>query len=143
METTSIKNSKGIVFCTISLLPKEDLIYVEWIGFVNEAEASKTACWKIVEVIKHSKKSLVLNDNRKQTGPWPPVEEWLGKVWIPGMKDAGLKRFAHVHSPNYFTELSAKNNLKDTVSGIEFGHFNNEKDAKMWLIGLSEVVPKV
>ena len=143
MDTVSTKNSKGITFCTISLLPTQDFIYVEWIGFVNEVEASKTACLKIVEFIRRSGKNILLNDNRKQTGPWPPVEQWLGEVWIPGMKTAGLKRFAHLHSPNYFTELSAKNNLKDVVAGIEFGHFNNEKEATTWLTSLNEVQPQV
>ena len=142
MNTVTTENSRGTMFCTISL-PAENFIYVEWVGFVNEVDASKTACLKIVDFIRKSGKSLVLNDNRKQTGPWPPVEQWLGEVWIPGMRDAGLKRFAHLHSSNVFTELSAKNNLRDTVEGIEFGHFKDEEEAKAWLAGVNEVLPKV
>ncbi|MEM9829547.1 MAG: hypothetical protein AAF944_02865, partial [Bacteroidota bacterium] len=143
MNTVSIKNSKGVVFCTISALPSEEFIYVEWIGYVNEVEASKTACRKIVDFIEQSGKSILLNDNRKQTGPWPPVEKWLGEVWIPAMKEAGLKMFAHLHSPSYFTELSAKNNLKDILGGIEFGHFKSEEEAKAWLTTPNEVLIKV
>ncbi|MGD1895023.1 MAG: hypothetical protein ACFB15_31070 [Cyclobacteriaceae bacterium] len=141
--TVNIKNSKDVTFCTISALPSEDYIYVEWIGFVNEIEASKIACRKVVDFIERSGKILLLNDNRKQTGPWPPIEKWLGEVWIPAMRNAGLKMFAHLYSPSYFTELSAKTNLRDTVGGIEFGHFNSEEDAKGWLANQDEALPKV
>ena len=143
MNAVNIKNSKNITFCTISLMPSQNYVYVEWIGFIDEAETSKTACQEVVEFIQHSEKSLLLNDNRRQTGPWPPINKWIGEVWIPSMIEAGLRKFAHIYSPNYFSELSAKKNLRDDVSGIKFGHFSNEKKARKWLVGRSEALPNV
>jgi hypothetical protein len=78
--------------------------------------------------------SLLLNDNRNQSGPWPKLDDWLATVWIPALSAAGLKRMAHIHSTSIFTQISARRFAQDVVHGIEFAHFDDEAEAIAWLV---------
>ena len=133
------ENSKGKVFMEASLQPEGNILYCRWIGLVNEIEPSKKACLLITSLIEKHEVSLVLNDNRDQKGPWPALDDWLGSVWIPGMANAGLKKFAHIHSENFFTEVSAKKILQENIMGITFKHFNSTETAKNWLFEVVNV----
>ena len=84
----------------------------------------------VLETIKQSGKKLLLNDNREQTGPWPPTNIWLEETWVPAIRKAGIERFAHLHSSNIFTEMSARKTLGDNASEIAFGHFGSKRRAK-------------
>ncbi len=134
MQPITLKNSKNTDMFKIKLLEKEHIIYSEWIGFISEIDIAKQACLMMVNKIKETKVRLLLNDNRKQLGPWPSIDDWLSTVWIPDMSDAGLKYFAHIHSKSVFTQISANKILSETKNGIEFRHFEDEESAKKWLI---------
>jgi hypothetical protein len=132
MERT-VQNSSGKTFFKGRYLNEDDMLYCQWIGFVNEIEPSKKACMAVVDLIETYHADALMNDNREQSGPWPKLDEWLGTVWIPAMAQKGLKYFAHIHSESAFTQISANNVLKQSISGIEFAHFKTEEAAMMWL----------
>ncbi|MDO1451530.1 hypothetical protein Q0590_34980 [Rhodocytophaga aerolata] len=66
-----IRNSKGVVFCTLEHQPQKGIIYVNWKGFVNDIEPSKQACLAIAEMIRATDCRHVVNDNREQVGSQP------------------------------------------------------------------------
>lgn len=130
----TIENATGKTFLEVSLLSENNILKCRWIGFVNEIEPSKKACLLIISLIEKYSVKLIFNDNREQTGPWPPINDWLFDVWFPGMKEAGLEKFAHIHSENIFTEISAKSVLQEDILGITFKHFDTPQTATDWLV---------
>ncbi|MCU0353068.1 MAG: hypothetical protein MUD08_04900 [Cytophagales bacterium] len=133
MEYSTVSNPKGEEFFHAYHNADENLIHCQWMGFVNDIEAAKQACLAMVSLIRQTQCPNLLNDNRLQTGPWPPINDWLQSVWIPQMANAGLRHFAHIHSENFFTELSAKRVLTEQVGELVFQHFKDEAVARQWL----------
>lgn len=109
-----------------------DWLYADWQGYLNEEGAKKSAL-AVIKGIKETGTTKVLNDNRNQTGPWPPIDQWLAEVFIPGLKEAGLQYFAYIHSPSVFTQMSASKFANQIINEIEFDHFKDETEARQWL----------
>jgi hypothetical protein len=133
MEHT-VTDSKGNVFFDAHYRADLGILHCEWIGFINDIEPAKKACLLMAELIKFYGCKLLLNDNRRQIGPWPAINSWLENTWKPALSAAGLKSFAHIHSENVFTQFTANKVLQKEFShGIHFGHFENEEIAIAWL----------
>lgn len=130
----TVENSEGKTFLEIDLHQEHNILYCRWIGLITEIESSKEACLLIISLIEKYKVKFLLNDNRDQKGPWPAINEWLGTVWIPGMVEAGLEKFAHIHSENVFTEMSAKRALQEEVIGLTIKHTKSYQSANEWLL---------
>ncbi len=75
-----------------------------------------------------------MNEVKNSNGKLMFKINYLEEVWIPGMAEAGLKFFAHIHSDNVFTQLSASRIVSESKHGIEFRHFKDESIAKKWLL---------
>jgi hypothetical protein len=119
-------------FIRLNHRPEQPWLHADWIGFID-SERGQKACLAIVDALMHTGVSLLLNDNRNQSGPWPKLDEWLATVWVPALSGAGLKRMAHIHSASIFTQVSAKRFAQDVIQGIEFAHFDDENQAIEWL----------
>jgi hypothetical protein len=97
-------------------------------------EEVKEACLKGLSLIEKNKCPNLLNDNSQISGPWSGANEWIATVWMPKALSLGLKRFAHVVSPNIFSALSAEQ-LVNKVEGMNFEMriFKTKKEAQQWL----------
>lgn len=133
METIdySVKNKLGEVYFTSVFDDENGWIYNEWKGDLTVDEVIE-ACKVSLEFIEKEKPELVLNDNSRLTGSWDEANEWIAQNWMPRALAAGLKKFAHVISPDVFGALSAEE-LVTKVSGFEMRIFENEEEAKAWL----------
>lgn len=134
-----IWDSKQTVFFEIIYKPKENYIHCKWIGFVNEIAPSKKAYKLILSYAQRYNCARILHDNTQQVGPWPKINEWLEKVWMPSLKDVGVHFFAHVYSKNVFTQLSAQNLLDKGLSKLSLKYFYNLEPAKEWLLKQRQV----
>lgn len=133
------KDSKGEIFFKARYRDNDSILYCEWIGFINDIEPAKKACMRMVELLEEKKCKMLLNDNREQIGPWPPISDFLNDIWKPALAKAGLLAFAHIHSENVFTQFTANRVLNAEKShGIHFEHFDNEERAIFWLKSIAE-----
>ncbi|MEM9828988.1 MAG: STAS/SEC14 domain-containing protein [Bacteroidota bacterium] len=133
METIdfSVKNKLGEVYYSFSFDEENGWIYSEWKGDVTADEVIE-ACKAGIDYIEEKKPEKILNDNSQLTGPWDEANEWIAQNWMPRALAAGLKKFAHVISPDVFGALSAEE-LITKVSGFEMRIFEDEEEAKSWL----------
>ncbi len=133
METIdySVKNKLGQEYFTSVYDEENGWVYNEWKGDVTANEVIE-ACKVSLEFVKKQQPEKILNDNSQLTGSWDEANEWIAQNWMPQALAAGLKKFAHVISPDVFGALSAEE-LVTKVSGFEMRTFESEKEAKAWL----------
>lgn len=120
----------------IDLDLKNKCLYANWKGF-QLIESIKKGCEHMLELLKQHDCTSVLNDNTNVTGVWSGASEWVAVDWFPRMKAAGLKKFAWVYSPSYFSRLSTDKTLSATPEEIVkeniIGVFSDIEKAREWL----------
>ncbi|PVY40700.1 hypothetical protein [Pontibacter virosus] len=117
-------------FLEISVNPENEMLLSNWQGWLN-SEKGHTGCLKILDFVKEYRITKILNDNSKVTGHSGDTE-WMNRVWIPGLRDAGVKYFAWVYSYEFFTQLEIDNTV-DRSTGIAMRTFFLPDDARQWL----------
>jgi hypothetical protein len=133
METLdySVKNKLGEVYFTSSFDDANGWVYNEWKGEVTVDEVIE-ACVVSIEYLEEQKSPKILNDNSQLKGSWDEANEWIAQNWMPRALAAGLKKFAHITSPDVFGALSAEE-LVTQAKDFEMRIFNNRAEAKAWL----------
>ena len=127
------KNKFNKVYYTLEYDKANNYNYSNWIGYVG-VEDVKDACLKCLTVMEKNKCANILNDNSQISGPWSGANEWIASVWMPKALQLGLKRFAHVVSPNVFSAMSVEQ-LVSKVEGMNFEMriFKTKEEAHNWL----------
>ncbi|HTF81241.1 MAG TPA: hypothetical protein VL947_05940 [Cytophagales bacterium] len=133
MQKIELKNDLGKVFFTLEFKQQEDLIYANWIGFVNVDNVIEGAT-KVLDAIESTHCSNFINDNRELNGPWKNANDWIENIWTPKAVGAGLRNFAFIVSPNIFAELSAKDlSVRLDNVGFEMRTFKDYESALSWI----------
>ncbi|MEM9828987.1 MAG: STAS/SEC14 domain-containing protein [Bacteroidota bacterium] len=127
----SVKNALGNDLIQIEYDEANGWLYTRWIGDLT-VEDVETGGEKMLEQVKEKSCQKVLNDNRDVIGSWDEANEWIAQNWMPRALAAGLKKFAHVISPDIFSALSAEEMITQ-VNGFEMRIFEDEEEAKSWL----------
>lgn len=109
----------------------ENWLYAEWIGKQN-FQTVTFGCEVMLEALKEYKCVKVLNDNTLVTGTWSEASEWGAKDWFPRMEAAGLKYFAWIYSPDYYSQMSADKTLVLFKNTTIFT-FSDKPSATEWL----------
>ncbi|MDO6391481.1 hypothetical protein Q4E40_15185 [Pontibacter sp. BT731] len=86
---------------------------------------------KILDYVNEYKITKILNDNSKVTGHSGDTK-WMNKVWIPGLREAGVQYFAWVYSYEFFTQMEIDKTV-DNSTGIAMRTFFLPEDARQWL----------
>ncbi len=128
-----LKNKLGKVYYSVEHDPANGWNYSTWTGYVTVEEV-KQACLEGLALISSNRCPDLLNDNSLIAGPWSGANEWIATEWMPKALGMGLKRFAHVVSPNVFAALSASQ-LVSRVEGMNFEMriFQTRTEAQKWL----------
>ncbi|MCJ8210861.1 PAS domain-containing sensor histidine kinase [Mucilaginibacter sp. RS28] len=105
---------------------------VDWLGYQN-FDSVKSGCLAMLEILKKSGCTKVLNDNTHVLGNWSEAVDWGGTVWFPAMEQAGLKYFAWIYSPSTFSRMSAKKSLDIAIGNITAQFFTDRDEASQWL----------
>jgi hypothetical protein len=120
----------------IDLDLKNKCLYANWKGF-QLIESVKNGCEKMLLFLQKHDCHHVLNDNTNVSGVWSGASEWVATDWFPRMKDAGLKKFAWVYSPSYFSRLSTDKTLEATPPELLKENiievFTDIEEAREWL----------
>ncbi|HYF04374.1 MAG TPA: hypothetical protein VEC36_13405, partial [Patescibacteria group bacterium] len=118
------------------IIEGEKTLFVDWKGF-QLIESVKNGCEQILFFLKEHNCTKVLNDNTNVTGVWSGASEWVAMDWFPRMRAAGLKKFAWVYSPSYFSRMSTDKTLDATPEDILnekiIRVFTDKREAEEWL----------
>jgi hypothetical protein len=118
--------------------PGENWLYARWMGRQSARdirEGGRAMLQAMAEVALRHRCGRVLNDNREVVGSWSHSLQWAASEWLPQMRDAGLRRFAWVLSPDGFAALSS---LRMTTTAGAAGAetirtFSDLHEAQDWL----------
>ncbi len=118
---------------SISINKEKKFLYVNWLGFQNN-ESVRQGCLKMLDMLKKTGLTKVLNDNRSVLGTWSDAAEWVGKEWFPMMEAAGLKHFAWIYSNSTFSQLSAHKSVDILQGKVVTRLFNDGNEGEDWLL---------
>jgi hypothetical protein len=97
------------------------------------AHRARAGCNTILDTLREHKFSKILNNNIKVTGHYPGAIDWVGKVWFPSLYELGIRYFAWVYSPAFYTQISTDEVVK-LSSMVEIQTFYDIEDACQWLL---------
>lgn len=135
MATYSVRNSKNREILRYTHHNTENLLDCEWLGLINELESASRACYEILRFVEKSGSCILLMDNRKQIAPTSVVEEWINKIWVPELYNAGIRYIAILELDSELKKIAHKKPLTDHKNGIEIRRFTGEFKARTWLHG--------
>lgn len=117
-------------YLEIRVVPEEHLLLSDWNGWLDTKKGHE-GCLAILENVKQYNIIKIHNDNSKVTGHSGDTA-WMSEVWIPALRDAGVKHFAWIYSYEFFTQLEIDNTV-DKSTGIAMRTFFLAEDALHWL----------
>lgn len=129
------------IYVTLTFEKDHNLIYVDWNGYLN-VDLVKSGSEELLKMIKQTRATKVLVDNRKVSGPWQAANEWYQTDWNPRAAKAGLTDMAVIMSENIFTQLSLQGFTKVTQGVYTVCVFNSEPQARKWLYEQHATVSK-
>jgi len=116
-------------------------IYLDYLDIPTNNEW-KNIGMKQLEIVKEFNLKYMIDDMRICTNPIPvDMQEWVAKILVPKLIDAGLQKYAQIVSPEIIIQLSGEQMIDDALiyhqkdKIFEIKIFDNEADALYWLIG--------
>lgn len=137
MMKHELKDQDGKVFFTLEYLQDKGIFYAAWFGSYLSVEQVKQGALLFLDEIASHSTSKLMNDNRQLEGVWDEANEWLAAEWMPAVIVRGLKKFAHIYSPDLYARLSAEfmqDNSQQFPEGFDLRLFDNQEDAEEWLL---------
>jgi len=119
-------------FILIEFNHEDDWMSVNWRGIVNHHDVM-AGCGEMLHFVKDRQIMDILNDNTHVEGMWSGASKWIGEVWFPALREAGLQHFAWVLSPSTLSRLSTDKTLKHTKSPDYIKTFYDLDLAADWL----------
>lgn len=129
---TVLTNSFDKVFLTIEFDAANNWVYTSWRG-VLPTERVIQGCQATIDFLQETPCIHILNDNREVIGSWSAANEWIAQNWMPQVLAMGLRRFAHVVSPDIFGQASAVELVTRIGTSLEMRLFQDIELAKAWL----------
>lgn len=110
-----------------------NVLYCQWKGYLSEALAMM-GCEKILEALPVFRCGKVLNNITDAVGACIPAASWIAEDWFPRMVIAGLSKFAWIHSPSVFSQVSINEILRLMEGNKMMNSFNNVPAGMQWLM---------
>jgi hypothetical protein len=130
-----LKTPTGRVYLTVETDSKNQLILVNWMGYLT-SDSIKTGAAAYTAALARAGFSRVLNDTREVRGPWDHSMDWVINEWAPNAANAGLRFFAMVTSPETLAEESAST-FYQQLTAFQAQVFDNREAAREWLQSVS------
>ncbi len=108
------------------------ILLADWSG-VLYPDRARSGCTTILDILSKQPFSRILNNNTKVTGHYPGALDWTGRVWFPEMFRLGVRYFAWVYSPAFYTQISTDEVIKMS-SKVTIETFYEIADAREWLL---------
>ncbi len=132
-----LRNNSGFMYYTLEYKPEQELIISAWYGEDLSLKEIQEACTLALDLIQAHQIPLILNDNSQLTGTWDNANDWINDYWMPEAIKGGLKRFAHVLSPEFYAQLSAElmeDDNQSIAADFELVIFEEVQEAENWLL---------
>jgi len=140
MNEVKLTNDLGSQFFHAFTEMDGNLIFTDWNGFVTVDDV-KAGAIEVLKLLEYHKAPMLLNSNEKLEGSWDEANEWIASEWMPKAIGLGLKRFAHIVSPEIFGALSAEEMVERAAEfDFELRTFQDVESAKAWLKSESQGV---
>ncbi len=107
IESIKLTDNDGMVYLELTPIPNDGILYSNWKGCNLSEGQIKEGSLHGIDLVKQYGLTKTINDNRQVIGVWDQAMDWVENVHFPKMTAAGLKKFAHVVSPDVFANLSA------------------------------------
>lgn len=136
MLKKELKSETNEPYIICEYFQDKQYLYSNWIGSYLPVEKIKQGTLLVLEMIKEHSATKLINDNRELEGVWDEANEFIEKVWMPQAIEAGLKRFAHILSPNLYAQLSAEfmeDNAKKIENIFALKMFGDFESAEKWV----------
>ncbi len=119
-------------YLNIRYCKEPSFLISEWSGVLDAARA-KEGCMLVLEHVKKHPTARLLNNNQQVTGHYPGAIDWAGKIWISSLYDAGLRYFAWVYSPEFYTQVGT-DEIISMSSKVTINTFFDIVTAMDWLL---------
>ena len=126
-----LRNPFGRVYLTVDTDTKNKWIYVNWMGYLTEANIKEGAAY-YTKALADAGYKCVLNDTRSIIGGWDHSLEWVLNEWAPNAARAGLKYFAMINTPETFAQSTAAN-FYNNLTAFTAQVFDDKVKAEAWL----------
>lgn len=120
-------------FLKVSVGEDNAYLFADWSGILDATKA-RTGCLAVLNCLKVHPTTKILNNNSKVTGHYPGAIEWVGSVWFPSMYKLGVRWFAWVYSPEFYTQLGT-DQIISLSSLVTIETFYDLDSARHWLSG--------
>jgi len=127
-----LKKVFGDVYFRARFMPDNAFINAQWQG-VQSVETVKQGGYKLIEMIKESGCTKLLNSNKNVIGSWDMALEWAENEWTPQIKAAGLRYLAQVIPSSIYASMTIESLIQSIDNEFEIRTFDNDESAEAWL----------
>ncbi len=121
----------------IELIAQEAVLFYQWTAEsqdLSQTEFVKEAQIIHDEIVKHNIKYILADDRNFLFPIVPALQELIAKQLLSTLNIIGVKKFAHVVSPDIITQLSVEQLFEENQSATyKDQYFNIVEDALIWL----------
>jgi hypothetical protein len=129
-------NRQGKTFHFIDLDYKKNGIFLHgWIDYRTNDQIKDVLDGHFIDMFRTSGCKKMLIDNRKMTGSFTGVNDWLGEYFMPKMLKMGLTANAVVLPGDIFSKLAVED-WDEKISGFVSRNFGDLNEALNWLKSL-------
>lgn len=107
-------------------------IYAQWFG-VQSVETVKEGCNKMLDIMKETPCTKLLNSNKEVIGSWDMAIDWVQHEWAPKMRAAGMQYIAQVIPTSIYATLTIESLIQKIDNDFEIRTFDEIEDAEAWL----------
>ena len=132
MVLKQFKNSKDVVYATVSYDAESNCVMDTWEGFFGSQDNFRSVVLYVAEVIAEKKAVKWLADLSKMNGSFDGSKDWLVSEIMPKVIQSGLLYEAIVLPKNVFSKLSARDTITK-IKDFELRQFDDINQAKSWL----------
>ncbi|MDF7811647.1 hypothetical protein [Hymenobacter sp. YC55] len=116
---------------TIAHDPINKWLYVTWRGEHSE-ESSMAGCAMILNKVRQTKSTAILNDSSQVLDGWSEVVRWIGQEFFQALADNGIQAIAWVASQNWPARIDIERVLSYATRPL-VDTFEEVESAYSWL----------
>jgi hypothetical protein len=131
-QQVELRKVFGDVFFTATRLHDDAILYAQWFG-VQSVETVKEGGYKLLDIIKETPYTKLLNCNKNVVGSWDMALEWAENTWTPSMREAGLRYLAQIVPTSIYATLTIETLIQRIDKEFEIRIFEDVEEAEAWL----------
>ena len=131
-QQIELKKVFGDVFFKAKRIDNGSILYAQWYG-VQSVETVMQGGYKMLDMIKETPYTKLLNSNKNVVGSWDMALDWAENTWTPQIKAAGLRYLAQVLPTSVYATLTIESLIQRIDNNLEVRLFEDDAEAEAWL----------